>query len=63
MGKIGCAPFVGGNFDSLVFSPTTVVLSNQIIGEARKFASGFSLNDEAVNLQEIILHQNKPWIL
>lgn len=53
IGKIGCAPFVGGNFDSLVFSPTTVVLSNQIIGEARKFASGFNLNDKAVNLQEI----------
>jgi len=53
IGKIGCAPFVGGNFDSLVFSPTTVVLSNQIIGEARKFACGFSLNDEAINLEEI----------
>lgn len=53
LGKVGCAPFVGGNFDSMAFSPTTVVLSNQIIGEARKFAEGFSLNDEAVNLTEI----------
>jgi trimethylamine--corrinoid protein Co-methyltransferase len=53
IGKIGCAPFVGGNFDSIAFSPTTAVLSNQIIGEARKFAKGFILNDEAVNLQEI----------
>ncbi len=53
IGKIGCAPFVGGNFDSMAFSPTTAVLSNQIIGEARKFAKGFVLNDEAVNLQEI----------
>ena len=53
MGKIGCAPFVGGNFDSLVFSPATAVLSNQIIGEARKFVRGFALDDEAVNLQEI----------
>jgi trimethylamine--corrinoid protein Co-methyltransferase len=53
IGKIGCAPFVGGNFDSMAFSPTTVVLSNQIIGEARKFAKGFTLNDEAVNLPEI----------
>jgi trimethylamine--corrinoid protein Co-methyltransferase len=53
MGKIGCAPFVGGNFDSLVFSPATTILSNQIIGEARKFASGFALSDEVVNLQEI----------
>ena len=53
LGKIGCAPFVGGNFDSMAFSPTTVVLSNQIIGEARKFAKGFALSDETVNLDEI----------
>jgi len=53
MGKVGCAPFVGGNFDSMAFSPTTVVLSDQIIGEARKFAKGFILNDESVNLNEI----------
>jgi len=53
MGKVGCAPFVGGNFDSMAFSPTTVVLSDQIIGEARKFAQGFILNDESVNLHEI----------
>lgn len=53
IGKVGCAPFIGGNFNSLAFSPSTVVLSNHIIGEARKFAEGFALNDETVNLQEI----------
>lgn len=53
IGKIGCAPFVGGSFDSMAFSPTTVVLSDYIIGEARKFAKGFVLNDETVNLAEI----------
>ncbi len=53
IGKVGCAPFVGGNFDSLAFSPATVVLSNQIIGDARKFARGFTLNEESVNLPEI----------
>lgn len=53
IGKVGCAPFVGGNFDSMAFSPTTVVLSNHIIGEARKFSQGFNLNDETVNLEEI----------
>lgn len=53
IGKIGCAPFVGSNFDSLVFSPATAILSNQIIGKARKFAQGFSLNEETVNLREI----------
>ena len=53
MGKIGCAPFVGGNFDSQVFSPSTVVLSDQIIGKAKAFVRGFTLNEQAVNLQEI----------
>jgi trimethylamine---corrinoid protein Co-methyltransferase len=53
MGKIGCAPFVGGNFDSMAFSPTKVVLSNHIIGEARKFARGFTLNEACVNLEEV----------
>lgn len=49
IGKIGCAPFVGGNFDSMAFSPSTVILSHHIIGEARKFARGFVLNDETVD--------------
>jgi len=53
IGKIGCAPFVGSNFDSLAFSPATAVLSNQIIGEIRKFAEGFDLNGKTVNLHEI----------
>ena len=53
LGKIGCVPFVGGNFDSMVFSPATVVLSNQIIGEARKFSRGFSLDEGTLNLNEI----------
>ena len=53
LGKVGLAPFVGGNFDSLAFSPTTAVLSDSIIGQARKLAQGFVLNDAAVNLEEI----------
>jgi len=53
IGKVGCAPFVGGNFDSRVFSPSLVVLSDQIIKEARKFANGFSLNDNAADITGI----------
>jgi len=49
IGKVGCAPFVGGNFDSMAFSPSTAVLSDYIIGEARKFSRGFLLNDETVD--------------
>jgi len=53
VGKVGMAPFVGGNFDSTAFSPTTVVMSDYIIGKSRKFAKGFVLNDNMVNLNEM----------
>jgi trimethylamine--corrinoid protein Co-methyltransferase len=53
MSKVGMAPFVGGNFDSTAFSPTTVVMSDYIIGKARKFARGFVLDENSVDLDEI----------
>jgi trimethylamine--corrinoid protein Co-methyltransferase len=53
LGKIGCVPFVGGNFDSTVFSPTSVVLSDQIIADARRFTRGFPLDEKALQLHEI----------
>jgi len=53
LGKIGCAPFIGGNFDSLAFSPSTVVLANHIIGQAKEFCRGFSIDENTVNLEEI----------
>ncbi len=53
LGKVGLAPFVGGNFDSLVFSPTTVIYSNEIIRQARLFSQGFMLDDTCVGLDEI----------
>jgi trimethylamine--corrinoid protein Co-methyltransferase len=53
LGKVGMAPFVGGNLDSTAFSPTTVVMSDYIIGKSRKFAEGFVLNDNTVNLNEM----------
>jgi trimethylamine--corrinoid protein Co-methyltransferase len=55
IGKVGCVPFVGGNFDSLAFSPSTAVLSNYIIGEVKKFARGFTFNDTTVNISELDL--------
>lgn len=53
IGQIGIAPFVGGSLGSLAFSPTSVVNSNDIIQQARRFANGFSLDDESVVLDEI----------
>ena len=53
IGTVGLAPFVGGNFDSLVFSPAAVVYADQVIRQARRFASGFTLDPAAVGLGEI----------
>ena len=53
VGTVGLAPFVGGNFDSLVFSPAAVVYADQVIRQARRFASGFTLDPAAVGLGEI----------
>ncbi len=53
LGKVGLAPFVGGIFDSLVFSPALVVYSDEVIRQARLFKQGFVINDESVALNEI----------
>lgn len=53
MGKVGLAPFVGGNFDSMVFSPGAVVYADEVIRLSRIFAGGFSIDDQALGLEEI----------
>jgi trimethylamine--corrinoid protein Co-methyltransferase len=53
LGKVGLAPFVGGNFDSLVFSPAMVVYSNEVMRQARIFTQGFDIDDDSVALNEI----------
>ena len=53
LGMTGLVPFVGGSLGSKAFSPTSVVYANEIILQARRFAEGFPLNDEAVALDEI----------
>ncbi len=53
LGAAGMVPFVGGSFDSLVFSPELVLFANDLIHQSRRFASGFSLDDEAVGFQDI----------
>jgi len=54
LGKVGLAPFVGGNFDSLVFSPPTVIYSNEVIRQVRLFTGGFQLDDESIGLETIM---------
>ena len=53
LGKVGLAPFVGGNFDSLAFSPALVVYSDEVIRQTRFFNQGFQISDAAVALSEI----------
>lgn len=53
LGSVGLAPFVGGNFDSLAFSPAAAVYADHVIRQARRFASGFALDAEAVGMTEI----------
>ncbi|CAB1055317.1 hypothetical protein D1BOALGB6SA_50 [Olavius sp. associated proteobacterium Delta 1] len=54
LGKIGLVPFVGNNFDSLAFSPATVVYAAEIIQFSREFSQGFSLDPEELGLDEIL---------
>lgn len=53
LGKVGLAPFCGGNFGSVAFSPPAVVAANEIIAQARQFREGFSLDDETVAPDDI----------
>ena len=53
LGKVGLAPFVGGKFGSVVFSPNFVVYANEAIRQVRLFSQGFDLDDDSVNLDEI----------
>ncbi|MGE5742238.1 MAG: trimethylamine methyltransferase family protein [Candidatus Aminicenantes bacterium RBG_16_66_30] len=53
VGRSGLAPFVGGNFDSLAFSPAAAVYADHVIGLARRFAAGFALDDANLGLAEI----------
>ena len=53
LGKVGLAPFCGGNFGSVAFSPAAVVAANEIIAQARQFCEGFNLDDETVAPDDI----------
>ena len=53
LGKVGMAPFVGGNFYSLVFSPAILVYANEVIRKVRIFEQGFSFTDDSSILDEI----------
>ena len=53
MGAVGMVPFVGDNFDSKVFSPALAVYANDVILQARRLAQGFSLDEDALAMDDI----------
>ncbi len=53
LGKVGLAPFVGGNLDSMAFSPAAVVYADHIIRQSRLFEDGFALNDEMTAVDDV----------
>jgi len=54
LGKVGFAPFVGGNFESLAFSPAMAIHSNQIIRQIREFTDGIELDNFSASLADIV---------
>jgi trimethylamine--corrinoid protein Co-methyltransferase len=53
MNRVGLAPFVGDNLGSKVFSPLNVVYVHEVIDQAVRFSRGFTLDNAAVDLEEI----------
>jgi trimethylamine--corrinoid protein Co-methyltransferase len=53
LAAVGLAPFVGGNFGSLAFSPTLVLYADHVIRQARRFAQGFAVDDAQAALEEV----------
>jgi trimethylamine--corrinoid protein Co-methyltransferase len=53
LGRVGLVPFVGGCFDSKVFSPSLVVYTHEIIEQSRQFTKGFDVNEETINFNDI----------
>lgn len=53
LGKVAVAPFVGGNFDSLVLSPEMLIYANEVIRQTRSISQGFELSEQTMGLLEI----------
>ena len=54
MGQVGLAPFVGSTLNSKAYSPAMTVYGNEVIGAARLFARGFSVDSASIGAEEAI---------
>jgi trimethylamine--corrinoid protein Co-methyltransferase len=54
MGQVGLAPFVGSTLNSKAYSPAMTVYGDEVIGAARLFARGFSVDSASLGAEEAI---------
>jgi trimethylamine--corrinoid protein Co-methyltransferase len=54
MGAVGLAPFVGSTLNSKAYSPAMTVYGDEVIGAARLFARGFSVDPDTIGVEEAI---------
>jgi len=54
MGQVGLAPFVGSTLNSKAYSPAMTVYGDEVIGAARLFARGFSVDSASIGAEEAI---------
>jgi trimethylamine--corrinoid protein Co-methyltransferase len=54
LGRVGLAPFVGSSLNSKAFSPALTVYGDEVIGQARLFASGFTVDEASIGVDEAI---------
>lgn len=64
MGKSGLAPFVGSGLNSKCYMPAQTVFANDVIAQARIFARGFPVDEQAVGAEEIVyeMQENKHFL-
>jgi trimethylamine--corrinoid protein Co-methyltransferase len=53
LGKAGLVVFIGGVLGSKLFSPNVIVYANDVIGQVRRVAQGFDMDDLDLALDEI----------
>ena len=54
IGRVGLAPFVGSTLNSKAYSPAMTVYGDEVIGAARLFARGFSVDPASIGAQEAV---------
>ena len=54
MSQVGLAPFVGSTLNSKAYSPAMTVYGDEVIGAARLFARGFSVDSASIGAEEAI---------